>query len=156
MQTHSELTYIAEKWLLKHCGFAFRELATVGEIPDAIGFRGECSIMIECKATRGDFLSDKKKNFRINPERGVGEFRFFMCPKGLIKKEELPEKWGLLYVNLNGKVRKIAGPKGNIWSANQEWKFESSKVHERDLMYSALRRLHLQGVMPLIYEKYRK
>ncbi len=155
--SHTDLTYIAEKWLLKHCGFAFRELATCGEIPDAIGFRSDSSIMIECKATRSDFLADKKKYFRRRPQHGVGKFRFFMCPKDLIKKEELPEKWGLLYVSPKGRVRKIAGPEKNDWSGfNEKWQFEFSKIHERDLMYSALRRIQIQGVMPLIYEKYRK
>lgn len=156
--SHDELTKIAEKWLLSRCGFAFRELTTFAqETPDAIGFRMDGTILIECKTSRADFHADKKKSFRVNPWQGVGLFRFFLCPKDIIKPGDLPEKWGLLYVNEKGKVRKKIGPKGNIWSANMEWMFtDRNTQNEMNLMYSALRRLQLQGVMPLIYEKYRK
>lgn len=155
--THADLVEIAEKWLLKRCGFAFRELTTfAGETPDGIGFRSGGSILVECKATRSDFLSDKKKFFRRKPEMGVGMFRFYMCPIGLIKPEELPEKWGLLYVSDSGQVRQKAGPKGNVWSSySNGFVFtERNIINEMALMYSALRRLHLQGVMPLIYRHF--
>lgn len=157
-RTHNELVDIAEKWLLKRCGFVFKELSTfAGEIPDVIGFRHEGTILIECKVSRNDFLNDKHKLFRQHPWHGVGSFRYFMCPKDLIKENELPDKWGLLYVSKKGRVYQKAGPKGNIWSRNKEFKFEEKNTtNEISLMYSALRRLHLQGVMPLIYEKYRK
>lgn len=156
--THSDLVNIAEKWLLKRCGFAFRELTTfAGETPDAIGFRSGDTILVECKTSRADFLCDKKKHFRRRPATGVGSFRFFMCPKGLIKPDELPVKWGLLYVSKNGLVRKKVGPKGNTWSYPSGFYFSDRNIkNETALMYSALRRLHLQGVIPLIYEKYRK
>jgi Holliday junction resolvase len=59
---HSDLVEIAEKWLLKRCGFAFTELSThAQEIPDAIGFKSGISILIECKTSRADFLADRKK-----------------------------------------------------------------------------------------------
>jgi len=34
---------------------------------------------------------------------GLGVYRFYLCPVGLIQPEELPPKWGLLYAE-NGKV----------------------------------------------------
>ena len=154
--THPELVKLAEKWLLKKCGFAFRDLSTDSfETPDAIGFKGGVfTILIECKVSRSDFFSDKKKSFRIRPETGMGAYRYYMCPKGLIKPEELPEKWGLLYVNEKGKIRQKVGPKGNIWSANMEWLFlKRNTRNEMSMMYSALRRLKLRGVMNLIYDK---
>ncbi len=156
--THTGLVKIAEKWLLKRCGFAFSELTTfAGEIPDSIGFRSGDTILIECKTSRADFISDKKKHFRRRPKAGVGSFRFYMCPKDLIKPEELPEKWGLLYVNDKGKVRKKVGPKGNSWSYPSEFYFSERNIqNEMALMYSALRRLHLQGVIPLIYGHFKK
>ena len=156
--SHDDLTKIAEKWLLSRCGFAFRELNTMSrETPDAIGFRMDGSILVECKTSRSDFHADRKKSFRRCPWQGVGLFRFFLCPRGIIKSDDLPEKWGLLYVNEKGKVRKQVGPKGNIWSKNTEWMFTERNIqNETNLMYSALRRLQIQGVMPLIYEKYRK
>jgi len=63
--THDELVSIAVKWLYSQgCGFAVGErvcVASTGEIPDAIGFRSNCSILIECKTSRADFKADRKK-----------------------------------------------------------------------------------------------
>lgn len=156
MFTHNDLVNIAEKWLLQRCGFAFKELSTDAfEIPDVIGFKSTHTILIECKVSRNDFLNDYKKIFRLSSYLGVGTFRYFMCPKDLIKVEELPNKWGLLYVNDKAQVRQRVGPKGNTTYKNKEWIFNKNIINEQRLMYSALRRLQLQGVMPLIYQKYR-
>lgn len=157
MFTHLELVHIAEKWLLKRCGFAFKELSTNAmEIPDAIGFRADTSILIECKTSRQDFLNDRKKIFRENWWLGAGRFRFYLCEKGLIKPDELPERWGLIYVSEKGNARQKVGPKGNVWESKSPFYFsEIDLTKERSLMYSALRRLHIQGVMPLIYKKFR-
>ena len=67
--THDQLVARAKHWLLNTygCGFAFAELTACtnsGEIPDAIGFKYGHSILVECKTSRSDFLSDKKKTFR--------------------------------------------------------------------------------------------
>ena len=45
------------------------------------------------------FLADRSKPHRLNPEMGMGKYRYYICPTGLIKPEELPEKWGLIYVS---------------------------------------------------------
>ena len=93
------------------------------EIPDAIGWlRSGVSILIECKASRGDFLSDADKPSRrvgkgggksgalVRPEpsapepkikppiktEGLGSYRFYLAPLGLLHPDELPEGWGLL------------------------------------------------------------
>ncbi|BBI90744.1 hypothetical protein [Tenacibaculum phage PTm5] len=50
------------------CGFAFKDLRTQNrEVPDVIGFRSECTFLLEAKASRADFLQDKNKIFRQNP-----------------------------------------------------------------------------------------
>lgn len=158
MTTHKELVKIAEKWLLgtRKCSFAFTELVCLAtsEIPDAIGFRGDGSILVECKASRADFLADKKKIFRRNSWMGMGAYRFMLCPEGVIQPSDLPEKWGLIWVNGKGKARQIVGPKGNCWSysGTDFHHAERSIQGEMGLMMSALRRLHLRGVLPLIYE----
>lgn len=154
--THSDLVDVAHKWLLKKSGFAFKELkaATLyGEIPDAIGFKGwGDSILIEVKSSRGDFLADKKKIFRKEPEKGMGKYRFYLCPKDLIKINELPENWGLIYVNDKGKARIKHNPYtstgGNIWRNGFKDKCDKS---EMQMMYSALRRLNLRGRIDEIY-----
>lgn len=156
--THRELVKVAERWLLgtRKCGFAFTELVCLAtsEIPDAIGFRDGHSILVECKTSRSDFLSDKKKIFRRCAWMGMGAYRLMLCPEGMIQPADLPEKWGLLWVNAKGKVRQVVGPKGNCWgtSGTEFWHGERNLQGEMGLMMSALRRLHLRGVLPLIYE----
>ncbi|MHB9140930.1 MAG: hypothetical protein ACYC25_03540 [Paludibacter sp.] len=51
------------------------------------------------KAGRGDFLADSKKLFRQISKEGIGEFRYYCYPTGLIRETKLPDKWGLLYLN---------------------------------------------------------
>lgn len=70
---------------------------------DAILFSVESSFLIETKVTRSDFLADQLKQLRINPEEGVGRYRYYACPEGLIAPEELPDKWGLIYVVPNNR-----------------------------------------------------
>ena len=43
------------------------------------------------------FLGRRKKSFRQQPEDGVGAFRYYCCPEGLINETDLPDKWGLLW-----------------------------------------------------------
>lgn len=62
---------------------------------DALLFNSSASFMVETKVTRSDFLADAKKPHRNSD--GVGMYRYYACPEGLIKPEELPEKWGLIY-----------------------------------------------------------
>lgn len=154
--THSELVKIAHRWVLKNasCGVAFKELVCLStqEIPDVIGFGAwKHSVMVECKISRSDYLSDKKKPFRINAESGVGKWRFYCVPEGLIKKEELPNGWGLLYVSDNGKCRAYYNP----YVGKREMQHPGHPTNilaEMGIMYSALRRLHLRGRIEEIYD----
>lgn len=108
MMTHDKLVCISGKWLKKHsqnaripnCRLVRTELKTViDEIPDVIGWCSSCSIMIEVKVSRSDFLKDAKKPFRTKSESGIGEYRYYCCPQGLIRPHDIPEKWGLLWYN---------------------------------------------------------
>lgn len=96
--THKELVERGLRWLEGRCTFALAEIVTIaGEAPDGYGWGAEGSILIECKASRSDFLADAKKHFRRRPENGMGNCRYYLCTPGLISAEELPESWGLLY-----------------------------------------------------------
>lgn len=156
--THEQLTIIAEKWLQgRGCGVTFRELVTRsrwGEIPDAIGWRDGVSILVEAKASRSDFLADRSKPFRVIPENGMGDWRFYLCPPGVIKPNDLPPDWGLLYAH-NNRVECVHGvPKGNTgWGQPP---FSSNRRSETVMLVSALRRLKLRGVLPMIYEPLKK
>ena len=154
---HKDLVKLAERWLTKtkRCGFVLTELVTwADEIPDAIGFRDSDSYLVECKISRTDFFADQKKHFRQNPEMGMGTFRYYLCQGGIIKPEDLPPRWGLLHVGPGGKVRQVVGAKGHWGNQRAEYMFtERNMKNELRMLYSALRRLQLRGVLHLIYEK---
>lgn len=126
--THDELVERAVKWLMSGVKVANRSTTTdpsvrfsaskvicdvimthktiaIGEEPDAIGWSASRSILVECKASRGDFLRDGKKHFRQYPKNGVGQYRYYMTPKGLVTPDEIPEHWGLAEVC--GKVVRV-------------------------------------------------
>lgn len=139
--THDDLVERAVKWLKnpsKHksgCGVAVPELVSyASESPDAIGwYGGNGSHLIECKVSRSDFLADKKKIHRHGP--CAGQYRWYLCPPSLIKPEETPETWGLLYCHADRiTVEKIADQNPNR-SLHQEIR----------MMYSLLRRVSVRG-----------
>jgi hypothetical protein len=120
--THSELCEIAKKWLLRPnsqgghgCHFALSECRSGwdGEMPDSIGFRAATretdTVVVEVKVSRSDFLADAKKPHRADGE-GMGLYRYYMCPEGLIQPDEVPERWGLLWVSASGKITAKRGP----------------------------------------------
>ena len=137
--THSKIIEYSRKVLKRSgmmwkCGITFAELSTaISETPDVLGFYSGGASLIEAKASRSDFLGDKKKPFRKNPEMGMGNYRFYACPTGLIKEEELPNKWGLIYVSTKGRCTVKKKP---------EWQ-ESRTRAELGFMYSIIRRMIL-------------
>lgn len=148
--THRELCLIAARYLrtngivrFNRCPYAVCELERQGECPDAFGF-GYRTQLIEVKVSRADFLADKKKFWRMNPNEGLGMYRSFLCPNGLISVEDLPEKWGLLYYN-NGKIEVIIEPTEQV----------SDHCSEIHLITNILRR---EGIKPQVfsYKKYSK
>lgn len=110
-RTHRELCEIAERWLLgsQRCRVAIAEpnCIVTNEHPDAIGFKGFHSILVEAKTSRADFLADLKKPFRLRPQKGMGFYRYYICEPGIISEDDLPERWGLLHVLPGGRVRII-------------------------------------------------
>lgn len=115
--THRKLCELGAKWLFKNdnwhlnCPFVCCELVCVGgaENPDILGLRGTGSILIEVKVSRADFLRDKKKECRREDcHNAVGHSRYYLAPKGLIKVEELPGKWGLIEYDAGFEVVKLS------------------------------------------------
>lgn len=145
---HETLSAQGVKWF-KRQGFGViaADLAAMGcrERADVIAFRSQCSAVMEAKASRGDFLSDAKK-----PERkvgGVGLYRFYICPPGMIQPDELPSGWGLLYGD-GKKVIEIVRPLGNVWpgpdtkfSSWAAFQHQNDLNAERRILYSISRRL---------------
>ncbi len=88
-----------------------------------------------------DFLRDRKKPFRVDPSLGMGKYRFYVAPKGLIREKDLPNHWGLIVVDSNGYAEITVHPyckstTGNIWSNG----FQQNLEAKRAILYSILKR----------------
>lgn len=96
--THAELINQAAKWLERQgCAVVITDMSHgQSETPDAIGWKGTRSTLVECKASRADFLADRNKPFRRMPDTGMGVARYMCVPRGLIRVDELPADWGLI------------------------------------------------------------
>ncbi|MEG3640646.1 hypothetical protein [Magnetococcus sp. PR-3] len=135
--THEDLVLYAKRYLLKkkriHVVITEQFIITT-EKPDAMGYTTGQTYLIECKATRSDFLADAKKKFRQEPELGMGSYRFYLCPAGLIQKHELPDGWGLLWVEDNGRIKTLKA-NGNMSAPFQNRK-NTSAEHQLLLAYT--------------------
>jgi len=129
--THNELIDTAKRWLQSEHTVVITDMTCgVSETPDAIGWKSWGSTLIECKTSLGDFKKDMSKHFRKNPARGMGNYRYFLTPQGLLTKCLLPIDWGLLEV-IGQKIQMI-----------QEAKFQlSDDSNEIKLLLSAIRRI---------------
>lgn len=96
-ESHHDLVKAAGNWLrnTRRCRFVSCEHTTIlPETPDAIGWAADGSILVECKTSSADFARDGEKQHRRFD--GVGEERWFLCPRNVINPDKLPEGWGLL------------------------------------------------------------
>lgn len=148
---HAELVERAARWLrnTKKFTVVLSEIGTDGtESPDAIAWSniGE-SWLIECKASRADFLVDRKKLFRLYPEKGLGTYRVYATRPGLVKPSELPPKWGLIEVR-----------KRTIKVVRKPERFELPvwvHMREKRLLMSAIRRA-TEGWGQQVFGDYRR
>lgn len=99
---HATLVQLGVRWLTRRCSVVLYEAAaTKGEIPDVIGWAGMSSTLIECKVSRADFLKDAAKKPRSKDSLGMAQRRYYLCPAEMVKVEDLPPKWGLLWATKN-------------------------------------------------------
>ncbi|MFA5187131.1 MAG: hypothetical protein WC551_11665 [Patescibacteria group bacterium] len=98
--THRELAEYAGKWLRsKRHRTVFIERQSRHETPDAIGWTHlGVSTLIECKTSRADFLADQRKAPRSCSRIGIGAFRYYLAPRGVLTVKDIPPDWGLLEV----------------------------------------------------------
>jgi hypothetical protein len=126
-------------WLRRYrCGVVLSEQACIsGEMPDAIGWKKAChSVLVESKVSRGDFLADRGKPFRLNPETGVGCERYYLASQGMIRVDELPTGWGLLEVC----GREIQRTKASARNMRTAIGFQN----EMNLLLASLRRVEIR------------
>lgn len=113
------------------------EINTYGvEQTDVWGWNGYLTSIIEVKTSHADFLNDKKKLCRQDTYKDLqcGNLRWYLCPEGVIKPEELPENWGLLYWN-GKKISHVVAPKH----------IDCSYKGDMFVIYSILRRENIKG-----------
>lgn len=111
--SHHDLCVLAGKWLrhpgwnTPQCTYVAVELVTAGpELTDVFGWNYWTTVMVEVKVSRSDFLADAKKLHRQNPSEGIGQYRYYCCPEGMIQERDLPPCWGLLWER-DGKIVQI-------------------------------------------------
>lgn len=110
------------------------EIVTMGcELPDVYANNGENSTVIEVKTSHQDFMNDKHKYCRSvkakNNNHILGNYHYYLCPENVIKEDELPENWGLLYWD-GKKITKVKKSKF----------IESNKQFDMYILSSILRR----------------
>jgi hypothetical protein len=138
VMSHALCVRLAAEYMQKRADVVLPEFFSHNsELPDVIAFDTRTSTVIECKVSRGDFLKDKKKPFRINANQGMGDYRFYCAPQGLIKQEELPRGWGLIEILPSGKLRKCV----------DSWMVHKKNIEaEHYLLFYYARRAYYAGV----------
>ena len=139
--THAQLVRLAEQWLRRRyrCGIVLSEQSCAsGETPDVIGWKNSCrSVLIECKVSRADFLADREKPWRKNPETGMGCERFYLIPHRLVERHELPKHWGLL--EYQGREITVA-----VKASRQSQRTAAGFMWEMNLLLASLRRVEVR------------
>ncbi len=149
---HDTLVQAGSKWLASCAPVVVTELSGGQEEADVIAFGcnlrkrmgkkyfkelfippmyGYGTIIIECKASITDFKVDAKKDFRIDPGKGMGDYRFYLTPPGLVSIEDLLPGWGLIEMH---------GKKIKIMHCSQVFK-ETSRGAEVGVLTSVIRRI---------------
>lgn len=131
--THSDLVRLAVSWLKRKERACLLVASNVGvrnggphEIVDAIGISYRDTWLVECKASRSDYLRDRKKKARENGDRALGTHRLYLAPREIISPAELPEKWGLIEVRPRSVIQ--------VWAPGRWEKTPQMIEHERYLM----------------------
>jgi len=143
--THAELVERAAQWLRSswRCRVVITEMAGGTAIPDAIGWTGFASILVECKTSRADFATDMRKLHR-RADRIMGNYRFYLTEAGLLAPHEIPEGWGLAEIQ----GRRIIKTKQVACDGNADWR------DERQLLLSCLQRLGVVSVIGVSVRRY--
>lgn len=132
--THQELVTLGHRWLTSRGHTAFTEFATYdNETPDVLGWKSWLSTLIECKASRGDFLSDANKLQRRHPQMGLGRLRYYLCPWEMIRQEDLPQRWGLLWARSGRIYIKLQASPFPEYDLRGELRFMASMLRRADI-----------------------
>lgn len=132
---HKRLTELAKFWLRssKQCNPVFAEQGSANfkEMPDAIGFKTDVCIVVECKTSKSDLYADRKKSFRESG--GLGDLRYYFITEQLYEecKDFDWRGWGVVvYRSSYGQGRQARGM--------DSIQFESNIKNERDFLRSRI------------------
>lgn len=150
---HNELCSLAVKFLTTAGSFKvvakeMKCLATeVKEIPDVLAFNSKYTVLIECKTSRSDYIADFEKPVRKRPSLGMGSYRYYFCEAGVIREQDLPVRWGLIWVHKDGRIQVVRGPMpGKILAKDKvKFEFKPNIRAERQFMYYMLMRAASHG-----------
>jgi len=115
---HKHLKLVAIAFLKKHCVDVVStetKFRNIKSISDACGMnlkRKEVRV-IEVKATKSDYLRDKKLFDLEKSYYPHCNYFYIMCPYGVIDKSEVLKEFGLIYVDDNDKITIVQKPKKN-------------------------------------------
>lgn len=90
----------AEPWEIPNKYVAVELVTLTAENPDVWATNGYHTTLVEVKTSHSDFLADQKKWSRSKAaelsDKQLGNYRYYLCPEGVIDESEIPDKWGLL------------------------------------------------------------
>ena len=136
---HDDLVERAARWLAgsKKCSIVITEMGSAAsEIPDAIGWNGAHSTLVECKTSKSDFKNDKWKIGRRDPKYGMGNKRYYLVPPELVDFaiENRADGWGVL-----------KAMKKSCWARHPSQAFQDvAKNREMLLLISSIRRIAMK------------
>lgn len=92
----------------------------------------------EVKISRADFKADKKKTlkfkyYEMRHEPYCPNYFYYVCPEGLIKKEEIPDYAGLYYYSKEG-----------LWKEKNAKRLHNSPVQNLEKVLRKMLRLNIQ------------
>lgn len=135
----------AEPWEIPNKYVAVELVTLTAENPDVWATNGYHTTLVEVKTSHSDFLADQKKWSRSKAaelsDKQLGNYRYYLCPEGIIDESEIPDKWGLLVYD----GKKIVKVKNATYQ-------KSSTDAELLVLTSIMRR---EGIKPQIFN-YRK
>lgn len=135
----------AEPWETPNKYVAVELVTLTAENPDVWATNGYHTTLVEVKTSHSDFLADQKKWSRSKAaelsDKQLGNYRYYLCPEGVIDESEIPDKWGLLVYD----GKKIVKVKNATYQ-------KSSTDAELLVLTSIMRR---EGIKPQIFN-YRK
>lgn len=156
---HGELADIVASYLMTagRMRIVCKEMySKLKEVPDIYAIDRIGTYMIEVKVSHKDFWADAKKPFRQRPKEGLGRFRYYACPAGMIKQSELPPKWGLIYVHPEGEIEVVCGKRFDTRAFDSKYWFQPNYEREYWAMYALLRKAVSWGIGEDAVWKYNK